>query len=151
MTCKNCGREINDGSVFCPHCGATQAISPESPWNAASGSAVPAWEGPEGGGKKKKTGLFIGIGVAAVAVIALVAVFAGGLFSNPKKQVEAAFVKSAAAYVQAEKALNLPDTAQGQRSGRLRPVRPRRPGAGFSYRLYRRGPPDVLRAGGLLG
>lgn len=115
MTCKNCGREINDGSVFCPHCGATQAISPESPWNAASGSAVPAWEGPEGGGKKKKTGLFIGIGVAAVAVIALVAVFAGGLFSNPKKQVEAAFVKSAAAYVQAEKALNLPDTAQWQR------------------------------------
>lgn len=115
MTCKNCGREINDGSVFCPHCGATQAISPESPWNAASGSAVPAWEGPEGGGKKKKTGLFIGIGVAVVAVIALVAVFAGGLFSNPKKQVEAAFVKSAAAYVQAEKALNLPDTAQWQK------------------------------------
>lgn len=115
MTCKNCGREINDGSVFCPHCGATQAISPESPWKAASGSAVPAWEGPEGGGKKKKTGLFIGIGVAVVAVIALVAVFAGGLFSNPKKQVEAAFVKSAAAYAQAEKALNLPDTAQWQR------------------------------------
>lgn len=117
MTCKNCGREINDGSVFCPHCGATQAPSPESPWSAASGSA-PAWEGPEGGGKKK-TGLFIGIGVAVVAVIALVAVFAGGLFSNPKKQVEAAFVKSAAAYTAAEKALGLPDTAQWQKGQKV--------------------------------
>ena len=115
MTCRNCGREINDGSVFCPHCGTTQALSPESPWNAASGGSAPAWEGPEGGGKKKKTGLFIGIGVAVAAVIALVAVFAGGLFSNPKKQVEAAFVKSAAAYAQAYKKLDLPDTAQWQK------------------------------------
>lgn len=114
MTCRNCGREINDGSVFCPHCGTTQALSPESPWNAASGGSAPAWEGPEGDGKKK-TGLFIGIGVAVLAVIALVAVFAGGLFSNPKKQVEAAFVKSAAAYTQAWKKLDLPDTAQWQR------------------------------------
>lgn len=115
MTCRNCGREINDGSVFCPHCGTTQALSPESPWNAASGGSAPAWEGPEGGGKKKRTGLFIGIGVAVAAVIALVAVFAGGLFSNPKKQVEAAFVKSAAAYAQAYKKLDLPDTAQWQK------------------------------------
>ena len=52
MTCRNCGQEIHEGSVFCPHCGAAQAPSPESPWNAASGSA-PAWEGPEGGEKKK--------------------------------------------------------------------------------------------------
>lgn len=115
MTCRNCGQEINDASVFCPHCGATQALSPESPRNAASGSAAPAWEGPEGGGNRKKTGLFIGIGAAVVAVIALVAVFAGGLFSNPKKQVEAAFVKSAAAYTQAWNKLDLPDTAQWQR------------------------------------
>lgn len=118
MTCRNCGREINDGSVFCPHCGTTQALSPESPRNAASGGSAPAWEGPEGGGKKK-TGLFIGIGVAVVAVIALVAVFAGGLFSNPKKQVEAAFVKSAAAYTQAWKKLDLPDTAQWQKDQKV--------------------------------
>ena len=111
MICKNCGREINDGSVFCPHCGATQSVSPESPRSAAGGGA-PAWEGPEGGEKKKKTGLFIGIGAAAVAVIALVAVFAGGLFSSPKKQVEVAFVKSAAAYAQAYKKLDLPDMEQ---------------------------------------
>ena len=114
MTCRNCGQEVHEGSVFCPHCGAAQAPSPESPWNTPSGSA-PAWEGPEGGGRKKKTGLFIGIGAAVAAVIVLAAVLAGGLFSNPKKQVEAAFVKSAAAYAQAEKALNLPDINQWQR------------------------------------
>ena len=57
MTCRNCGKEILDGSVFCPHCGTTQALSPESPRNT-----TPAWEAPEGG--KKKTGLYIGIGAA---------------------------------------------------------------------------------------
>lgn len=118
MICRNCGNEMREDARFCPHCGAMNAPAPEGglPQGAPSySSAAPAWEGPEGGGKKKKTGIFIGVGVAVVAVIALVAVFAGGLFSNPKKQVEAAFVKSAAAYVQAEKALNLPDTAQWQR------------------------------------
>lgn len=117
MICRNCGNEMREDARFCPHCGAMNAPAPEGglPQGTASYGTVPAWEGPEGGGKKKKTGLFIGIGVAVVAVIALVAVFAGGLFSNPKKQVEAAFVKSAAAYAQAEKALNLPDTAQWQK------------------------------------
>lgn len=118
MICRNCGNEMREDARFCPHCGAMNAPAPEGglPQGAPSySSAAPAWEGPEGGGKKKKAGLFIGVGVAVVAVIALVAVFAGGLFSNPKKQVEAAFVKSVAAYVQAEKALNLPDTAQWQR------------------------------------
>ena len=117
MTCRNCGREINDGSVFCPHCGTTQALSPESPWNAASGGSAPAWEGPEGGGKKK-TGLLIGIG-AAVAVVAVLAVVLSGLFSNPKKQVEAAFVKSAAAYTQAWKKLDLPDTRKWQKDQKI--------------------------------
>ena len=118
MICRNCGNEMREDARFCPHCGAMNAPAPEGglPQGAPSySSAAPAWEGPEGGGRKKKTGLFIGVGVAVVAVIALVAVFAGGLFSNPKKQVEAAFVKSAAAYAQVEKALNLPDTAQWQR------------------------------------
>lgn len=110
MTCRNCGREILDGSVFCPHCGTTQTPAPEG----LSTPAAPAWEGPEGGGKKK-TGMLIGVGAAVVAVIALVAVFAGGLFASPKKQVEKAFVKSAAAYAQAWKKLDLPDTAQWQK------------------------------------
>lgn len=115
MTCRNCGREIIDGSVFCPHCGTTQAPAPESPVQGAA----PPWEGPEGGGKKKKTGLLIGIGAAVVAVIALAAVFAGGLFASPKKQVEKAFVKSAAAYVQAGKKLDLPDMEQWRKDQKI--------------------------------
>lgn len=114
MICRNCGNEIRDDARFCPHCGAANAPGPAGGTPSYS-SAAPAWEGPEGGGKKKKTGLIIGIAVAAVAAVALIAVMMSGLLSNPKKQVEAAFVKSAAAYTQAEKALNMPDVSQWQR------------------------------------
>lgn len=110
MICRNCGQEINDGSVFCPHCGTAQTPAPESPQNA-----VPAWEGPEGNGSKKKIGLIVGIAVAAVAVVAVLVAALSGVFASPKAKVEKAFVKSAAAYVQAYKKLNLPDTAQWQK------------------------------------
>lgn len=117
MICRNCGQEINDGSVFCPHCGATTAPGPGGePPAPYSASAPPAWEAPE---KKKKTGLIIGIAVAAVAVVAVLAVVLGGLFSNPKKQMEAAFVKSAAAYAAAEEKLGLPDTEQWQKDQKI--------------------------------
>lgn len=119
MICRNCRNLIQDNARFCPHCGAQNSPGPGEglPQGAApyGTPAAPAWEAPEGGGKKKKTGLFIGVGVAVMAVIALVAVLAGGLFSNPKKQVEAAFVKSAAAYKAAEEKLALPDTKQWQK------------------------------------
>ena len=103
MICRNCGNEIRDDVRFCPHCGALNSPDQSSalPQGAASYSA-PAWEGPEGGGGKKKIGLVIGIAVAAVVAIALLAIVLRGLFSNPKKQVEAAFAKSAAAYLAAE-------------------------------------------------
>ena len=42
-------------------------------------------------------------------MIALVVVVAGGLFVNPKAQVEKALIKSAASYARAEEALGLPD------------------------------------------
>lgn len=58
---------------------------------------------------KKKTGLLIGGAVAAVAVVALLAVVAGGLFSPPKERLEKAVVKSFAAWAEAEDALGLPD------------------------------------------
>lgn len=119
MICKHCGNEIRDDARFCPHCGTanTPGLGSELPQGAVpyGAPATPVWEGPEGGEKKKKTGLFIGIGAAVVAVIVLAAVLAGGLFSNPKKQVEAAFVKSAADYIRAEKALNMPDISQWQK------------------------------------
>ena len=107
MICKYCGNEIRDDAKFCPHCGAVSGAAPE----AAVPPAGP--EAPAGGGKKK--GLLIAGAVAAVALLAALAAVAGGLFSNPKRAVEAAFIKSAAACTQAGKALNLPDTAQWQK------------------------------------
>lgn len=117
MICKNCGNEMRDDARFCPHCGMVNDPGPGSalPQSAAPYSSAPAWESPEGGGKKKKTGLIIAVAAAVVAVAAVVVAMMSGLFSNPKKQVEAALVKSAAAYAQAEKALGLPDTGQWQR------------------------------------
>lgn len=118
MVCRNCGNEMRDDARFCPHCGALNSPDQSSglPQGAApySAPASPVWEGPEGGGGKKKTGLVIGIAVAAVAVIALLAIVLRGVFSNPKKQMEAAFAKTAAAYLAAEEKLGMPDVAQWQ-------------------------------------
>lgn len=109
MTCKYCGNEIQDSARFCPHCGRVNDPGPEGQLPSAPYSApTPAWEGPEGGPKKKKTGLILGA-AAAVAAIALVVTVVSGMFSDPKAQVEKAAVKSAAAYVQAKKALDLPE------------------------------------------
>lgn len=107
MVCRNCGNEIQDDARFCSRCGALN--SPDTGGGLPQGAAAPPpWEGPEGGGKKK-TGLLIGFAVAAVAVIALLAVVAGGLFASPKQRLERAVVKSFAAYAKAEQALGLPD------------------------------------------
>lgn len=106
MICKNCGNAIRDDAKFCPHCGAL-------------GGAAPVYAGPEapvpGPGRGKK-GLIIGGVVAAVVVVAaLAAVFAGGLFANPRGQVEQAMAKSLAAYQAAEEALGMPDISRWQR------------------------------------
>ena len=100
MICRYCGNEMKDDAKFCPHCGAVNG--------ASSLPVYPSPEAPVGGGKKKK-GLFIGLGVALVAVVAGVAVGVSGLFSSPKGQLEKAMARSAAAYVQAEKSIGLPD------------------------------------------
>lgn len=55
----------------------------------------------------KKTGLLIG--AAAVAVIALLAAAAGGLFSPPKERLGRAMVRSFSAWAEAEDAWGLPD------------------------------------------
>ena len=89
MICRNCGNEMREDARFCPHCGAVNGEIP-----GAAPYAGP--EAPVGGGKKKKTGLIIGIAAAVVVVAAVIVVMMSGLFSNPKTQVEAAFVKSAA-------------------------------------------------------
>lgn len=109
MICRNCGNEIQNGSKFCPRCGALNSQDATGGLSQGAGSpAAPAWEGPEGGGKKK-AGLMIGAAVAAAAVIALLAIVVGGLFDSPKQKLERAVVKSLAAYAQAEEALGLPE------------------------------------------
>lgn len=55
MVCQQCGKQISDGAVFCPHCGAK--------------TGAPQTKAPEAG---KKTGLWVGIGIAAVALIAAI-------------------------------------------------------------------------------
>lgn len=116
MVCKQCGNEMRDDARFCPSCGALN--SPDPAITPAQGAA-PAWEAPEGGGGRKKTGLFIGLGVAAAAVIALVVVFAGGLFGSPKAEVEKALLNSIAAYRAAEKKLGAPDMERWQQDQTL--------------------------------
>lgn len=106
MVCKSCGNEIRDDAKFCPHCGAVSGAPAGAPY-VPSGYAGP--EAPVPGQGKGKKGLIIG-GIAAVIVVAiLAAVFASGLFSNPKKQVTAAFAKTAAAYSAVSDSIGLPD------------------------------------------
>ena len=116
MFCQNCGKEIRDDAKFCPYCGKLNGPDPGNglPQEPA---AVPAWEKPEGGGKKKKTGLIVGAAVAAVALVAVGAAVISGLFASPKDQVEKALLKSTAAWQAAGNKLETPDTRQWQRDG----------------------------------
>ena len=107
MKCGYCGNELREDARFCPHCGRTLGPGAAGQPLQSGAQPVPAWEGPEG--NKKRTGLLIGAAAAAVAMIALLVVVVGGLFVNPKAQVEKALIKSAASYAQAEEALGLPD------------------------------------------
>lgn len=110
MVCRNCGNEMRDDARFCPHCGAVNG--PDQ--GGLSQGAAPAWEGPEDGGQKKKTGLIVAVCAAAVAVVALLVFLLGGMFGSPKGAVEKAFAKSVAAYAAAEEKLGMPDVAQWQ-------------------------------------
>ena len=104
MICGRCGKNIQEGAAFCPYCGAV--VGAKGPTNYAG------LEAPASGGGGKKGLLIGGIAAAVVAIIAVIAVVASGVFSNPKGALERAAAKSLAAYAQAEKALNMPDTAQ---------------------------------------
>lgn len=79
MNCPNCGNQVADGSASCPTCGAPLMAPGGMPQGGAP--MEPQYQAaPQGGGKK--TGLIIGIVVAAVAVIAIVLCLVLGVFGG---------------------------------------------------------------------
>ena len=72
MFCTNCGKNIPDGSVFCPECGTTLDSAPKAP-------AAPAVAK-----KGLSKGLLIGIIAAVVAIVALVLIL---VLTSPKHKL----------------------------------------------------------------
>ena len=82
MYCQKCGKQIADGSEYCPECGASTV----QPATGASGrpmqpsfSSVSSTSQP----KKKKTGLWIALGIVAVIIIAVAVSGGKGSSSMP--------------------------------------------------------------------
>lgn len=122
MFCLKCGKEIEAGAKFCPHCGAATSAGfgaaggpsastpPEPPvYTMPSAQSSPWPEAGQDGNKRRGMPLLIGGIAAAALVVVLIVAAIGGLFSSPKGQVEKAIAKTAAAYAGAGDHLGLPD------------------------------------------
>ena len=62
MFCKNCGKEINDDALFCPHCGAkTETAGAEAPAPEQAGEVRGGMNGQTPGiqDDKKKRNMMI--------------------------------------------------------------------------------------------
>ncbi len=81
MFCKNCGKEMQDGSAFCPECG-TKAESNDTvqanPIGAGAFQTAIASSGGTVAVKKKSKAKWIVIGVFAVLIIIVIACAVGG-------------------------------------------------------------------------
>ena len=95
MFCQKCGKEIEDGTRFCEHCGAAQDAAaggnPGTNSNAgvnptmqASSYPVQAMNAAAPAKKKKGKGCIIGIIAAAVVVLVVVIVVVIIAFSSGK-------------------------------------------------------------------
>ena len=65
--CKNCGKEIDDGTKFCPDCGATLEEQPQ----VETKPEVPRWEGENG--EEKKGLVYAGFALALCSIFTLFA------------------------------------------------------------------------------
>ena len=108
MFCLKCGKEIENGAKFCPHCGAVTSAGAGSAPSAPRGD----WDTPQEGKKRRGIPLIIGGVAAVVLVVALIAAAIGGLFSSPQKQVEKAVAKTIAAYAEASGKTGIPDLTE---------------------------------------
>ena len=119
MFCLKCGKEIENGAKFCPHCGAVTSAgaAPSAPkppvYTMPEGNNSFDWSpSSQGGNKRRGAGLIIGGAAAAVLVVVLVIVAISGLFSSPKGQVEKALAKTMDAYSGAKESMGIPDLAE---------------------------------------
>lgn len=81
MFCTKCGNQMPDGSAFCTKCGAPAGGAAPTAAPAPGTAASPRPGAPAA--KKKRTGLAIGIAVAAVAVLAVVGFAVWSAFFAP--------------------------------------------------------------------
>ena len=100
MYCKNCGKQIDDRAVICPHCGVpveTEKVKPATPGLCVAGfviSILSIWFGiifcippilaialsALGNRKAKKNGFHSNLGTAGLVIGILTTVFWGLLF-----------------------------------------------------------------------
>lgn len=111
--CNNCGQQMEDESVFCPNCGATNEAAPAAPAAKAAGNDIMAKA--KGFGEKvvnvcknfvnaamKDKKLLIVPAAAIVGVIAVILVISL-LFSNPYKKAIKDYVAINVSYQASEK------------------------------------------------
>ena len=148
MFCRNCGKKIEDGVKFCPHCGAPAAAGQEGDpapvgdvildaLNAqpeaapVSGAAVPAAEegaAPlpaqepvvETGNSRRRLGVLAGLGGAAAVLIVAAAVLLSGMLGSPKSTLDKAVNKSINAYQAASDAIGMPDLKELSENKKVR-------------------------------
>ena len=86
MYCKNCGKEMEENSRFCPHCGTENT-------SATGESSKPAAPVKKGERKKKKP-LIIAIAAAVILLVLGIAVFSGGDSSQSEGEQLIAMVQN---------------------------------------------------------
>ncbi len=86
-SCKTCGAAIAGGERFCPRCGSPAGAAAQQPVQAPQGTGYAVRPNQAAAGqagpvvpkvpKKRRTGLFWGLGLGAAAVIAAIVILAG--------------------------------------------------------------------------